>query len=96
METAIQNPAEGIGKMEVMPNPFSEKLFLKVDVEKSQNLKLTLWAISGIQVSQKTIHLQIVNFSVDLDVKEHLVAGAYFLKVENGSGSIGYFKLIKE
>jgi hypothetical protein len=55
-----------------------------------------LWAISGIQVSQKTIHLQIVNFSVDLDVKEHLVAGAYFLKVENGSGSIGYFKLIKE
>jgi hypothetical protein len=32
LETAIQNPAEGIGKIEVIPNPFSEKLFLKVDV----------------------------------------------------------------
>jgi hypothetical protein len=96
LETAIQNPAEGIGKIEVMPNPFSEKLLLKVDLEKSQNLELTLWTISGIQVFRKIIHLQIGNSSIDLDVNEHLAAGAYFLKVENGNGSIGHFKLIKQ
>ncbi|MFK7774362.1 MAG: S8 family serine peptidase [Saprospiraceae bacterium] len=96
LETAIQNPAEGIEKIEVMPNPFSEKLFLNVELEKSQNLELTLWTISGIQVFQKTIHFQNGNSKIDLDVNEQLAAGAYFLKVENGNGSIGHFKLIKQ
>ncbi|MFK8005402.1 MAG: S8 family serine peptidase [Saprospiraceae bacterium] len=96
LETAIQNPAEGIGEIEVMPNPFSERLFLNVELERSQDLALTLWTVSGIQVFQKTIHLQNGNSSIDLDVNEQLAAGAYFLKVENGNGSIGHFKLIKQ
>ncbi len=96
LETSIQNPAEGIGKIEVMPNPFSEKLFLNVELEKSQDLELTFWTVSGIQVFQKTIHFQNGNSNIDLDVNEQLAAGAYFLKVENGNGSIGHFKLIKQ
>ena len=96
LETAIQNPAEGIEKIEVMPNPFSEKLFLNVELEKPQDLELTLWTVSGIQVFQKTIHLQNGNSNIDLDVNEQLTAGTYFLKVKNGNGSVGHFKLIKQ
>lgn len=96
LETAINNPEEGIRKIEVMPNPFSEKLFLNVDLETSQSLDLTLWTISGIQIFQKTIHLQDGNSSIDLDLNEQLAAGAYFLKVENSNGSGGHFKLIKQ
>ena len=96
LETAIQNPAEGIGDIEVMPNPFSEKLYLNVELEKSQDLELTLWTISGIQVFQKTIHFQNGNSRIDLDVNQQLAAGAYFLKVKNSNGSIGHFKLIKQ
>ncbi len=96
LETAINNPEEGIEKIEVSPNPFSEQLFLNVELETSQDLELTLWTVSGIQVFQKTIHFQNGNSRIDLDVNEQLAAGAYFLKVENSQGSIGHFKLIKE
>ena len=96
LETAINNTEEGIGKIEVSPNPFSEQLFLTVELETSQNLELTLWTVSGIQVFQKTIHFQNGNSRIDLDVNEQLAAGAYFLKVENSNGSIGHFKLIKQ
>ncbi len=96
LETAIQNPAEGIRKIEVSPNPFSEQLFLNIELETSQDLELTLWTISGVQVFQKTIHFQNGNSRIDLAVNEQLAAGAYFLNVENSNGSIGHFKLIKQ
>lgn len=96
LETAINNPAEGIEKIEVSPNPFSEQLFLNVELHKSQDLELTLWIVSGIQVFQKTIHFQNGNSRIDLEVNEQLPAGAYFLKVENSNGSVGHFKLIKQ
>jgi hypothetical protein len=96
LETAINNAEAGIGKIEVSPNPFSEQLFLKVELETAQNLALTFWTVSGIQVFQKTIHFQNGNSSIDLEVNEQLAAGAYFLKIENSNGSVGHFKLIKQ
>ena len=95
METAIINPDQGVSKLEILPNPFSENLFLDAELEISQDLELTMWTVSGIEIFNQKIHLQKGNHRIDLNVNAQLAAGAYFLKVRNENGSIGYFKLIK-
>ncbi|MEM6966529.1 MAG: T9SS type A sorting domain-containing protein [Bacteroidota bacterium] len=96
LETSIYRPLQGIEKIAASPNPFSEQLFLEVELEKSQDLALTLWTVSGVQVFQKTIHFQTGKSRIDLAIDEQLTAGIYFLKVNNRNGSIGYFKLVKQ
>ncbi|MFK7773911.1 MAG: M43 family zinc metalloprotease [Saprospiraceae bacterium] len=95
METAVVNLEEGISKLDIFPNPFSDQLFLEVDLEISQELQLTLWNVAGVEVFARKIELQNGNHRINLEVNHQVPAGSYFLKVNNENGSIGYFKLIK-
>ncbi len=95
METAVVNLEEGISKLDIFPNPFSDHLFLEVELEISQELELTLWNVAGVEVFAKKIELQNGLHRINLEVNHQVPAGSYFLKVNNENGSIGYFKLIK-
>ena len=95
METAVVNLEEGISKLDIFPNPFSDQLFLGVELEISQELELTLWNVAGVEVFAKKIELQNGLHRINLEVNHQVPAGSYFLKVNNENGSIGYFKLIK-
>lgn len=95
METAVVNLEEGISKLDIFPNPFSDHLFLEVDLEIAQALELTLWNVAGVEVFAKNIELQNGLHRVNLEVDHQLPAGSYFLKVNNENGSLGYFKLVK-
>lgn len=91
----IEDVTQGVSRLEVSPNPFSEFLFLNAELEVSQELQFTMWTVSGIEIYSKIIDLQKGFHRINLDVDNQMSAGSYFLKVRNENGSIGYFKLMK-
>ncbi len=95
METAVNNLDQGVSKLDIFPNPFSDFLSLEAELETSQELQLTMWSVTGIEIYDKKIDLQKGNHRINLEINHQLPAGSYFLKVSNENGSIGYFKLIK-
>lgn len=95
METAVKNLAQGVSKLEISPNPFSEFLYLGTELETTQELQLRMWSVTGIEIYTEKINLPQGNHQINLDINNQLSAGSYFLKVWNENGSIGYFKLIK-
>jgi hypothetical protein len=95
METALINLAEGVARLEIFPNPFADNLFLNAELEISQELQLTIWSVTGIEIYSKKYTLQKGNHIINLDIDHQMPAGSYFLKVRNEDRSVGYFKLIK-
>lgn len=91
----IADITQGVSRIEILPNPFVDNLFLDADIEISQELELTMWTASGIEIYTKKIEVQKGNHRINLDINNQMPAGSYFLKVRNENGSIGYFKLIK-
>ncbi len=91
----IANLEQGVSKLEISPNPFSEFLYLNAELEIAQKLQLTMWTVSGIEIYSKKIDLQKGFHQINLDINNKIPAGSYFLKVRNENGAIGYFKLIK-
>ncbi len=96
METGITNPNLGVSRMEILPNPFSEFLYLNIELDFSQNLQLEMYTVLGQEVYQKTIHLQYGIHQIDLAPNQSLPAGSYILRVRNDEKSVGYFKLVKQ
>ena len=95
METALINLAEGVARLEIFPNPFADNLFLNAELEMSQEIQLTIWSVTGIEIYSKKYTLQKGNHIINLDIDHQMPAGSYFLKVRNEDRSVGYFKLIK-
>ncbi|MFT6321631.1 MAG: hypothetical protein ACJAT4_002561, partial [Granulosicoccus sp.] len=91
----IADLSQGVSRIEIIPNPFADDLFLEAEIETSQELELTMWAVSGIEIYSKKIEVQKGHHRINLDINNQMPAGSYFLKVRNVNGSIGYFKLIK-
>lgn len=92
---AITDLDQGVSKLEILPNPFSEFLFLDAALEISQELEIIMYSVSGVEIYSQRLDLQEGNHRINLDINEQLVSGAYFLQVRNSNGSVGYFKLIK-
>jgi len=91
----IADLSQGVSRIEIIPNPFADDLFLEAEIETSQELELTMWAVSGIEIYSKKIEVQKGHHRINLDINNQMPAGSYFLKVRNVNGSIGYFKLMK-
>jgi len=91
----IADLTQGVSRIEISPNPFSDNLFLDAEIAISQDLELTMRSVSGIKIYTKKLELQKGNHRINLDINDQLVVGVYFLKIRNENGSIGYFKLIK-
>ena len=96
LETSISNPDLGILEMDVFPNPFSEKIILRMDLIYAQTIHLRMVNISGQTILQNKSNLESGKQSITLDVRNNIPAGIYFLSVKNEDQAIGYFKIIKQ
>lgn len=95
VQTSISNIDLGIQEIKVYPNPFSETINLELDILETQNITVELINITGQQVFQKNIKVELGKNNIKINLPLNLTSGSYFLKVLGKEKQVGYFKLIK-
>ena len=95
IETTISNLELGIQEIQVLPNPFSEKIIIRLDLSSSQNLWMEIRSMDGKNILQKKSTLESGQQNIYLNVKSTVPTGIYILSIRNEEQIIGYFKLIK-
>lgn len=78
--------------IELSPNPSSDRVYVKLDLNQKQNIELKLMDIGGRVILQKTINNVMAAYET-LDVQE-LNSGVYFVSIQLEDGSVMTKKLI--
>ncbi len=76
-------------KIQVIPNPFSDVLYIETNIKKA--IKVELFDISGIVIKSENYHKDEIKY---LDVKD-LSNGLYFLKIVDNEYNSNIVKIIK-
>ncbi len=95
METAISNIELGIQEIQILPNPFFEKIIIRFDLITPQDLQIELNSIDGKNILQKKSVLGRGQQNVIIDVASNVPAGVYILSIRNEEQMVGHFKIIK-
>jgi hypothetical protein len=92
----VSSDDDGIGSVNVYPNPFSKNLFVEVDANESSHINISITNIQGKVISNKytPVHKGIQNINIgDLDF---ITEGLYFVKVLTQNGSATTYKILKQ
>ena len=92
LETAVFDPNVGLQFLEVLPNPFSENIFVKMNLLYGQDLEMTLFNIQGQQIEFFEEKLITGEHFLKYDLKRNLSSGAYVFNVRSGEFSY-YFNV---
>ncbi len=96
MQTSTFTPNNTITSLDIFPNPFSENLFLEINITIAQQFQINMWTVTGQVVYQNNVDLGQGKHTIPLDYDTGMAAGVYVLQVSNQDGEVGYFKLIKQ
>ena len=91
----VFEPGFGVEDLQLWPNPFSNQVWMEIDLASAQNLQFEVYTIHGQQLSRQTQQLGQGKHRFQLESMANLPAATYLLSVKNAEKN-WYFKLIKQ
>ena len=79
----------GIGALEIFPNPANESFTIAFDVTKADDYNIALYDLSGRKISTllNDERLNIGTFKLETEIEATIAAGIYLIEIKNSKGS---------